>query len=140
MGRIQRRRAKRRRRKLIYRSFFIGVLFCLVILIGYQIKNHFMVTSMNNEEQYIEPGQKEETSSEAQVTEGKLEEVTPDEDTKPNPEEIKSEVVITSTGDSLLGSDEIFGYEGRIPDILAQNNYDLSYFYSNVSHIFKKMI
>lgn len=138
MGRIQKRRAKRRRRKLIYRSFLIGVLFCLVILIGYPIKNHFMETSMNKEEQYIEPAQKEETSNELQVTEEKSEEVTPGEDTKPKPEEIKSEVVITSTGDSLLGMDETFGYEGRIPDVLAQNNNDLRYFYSNVSHIFKE--
>ncbi|WP_017414065.1 CapA family protein [Clostridium tunisiense] len=140
MGRLQRRKA--RRKKLIYKYSLIVILICSAILIGYNMINHWGWSSMNKKEQYIEPVQKKETSNEEQVTENKPEE-TPVEgiisegEITPEPQDIKAEILITATGDSLLGMDETFGYQGRIPHVLAQNNNDLNYFYSNVSHIFK---
>jgi poly-gamma-glutamate synthesis protein (capsule biosynthesis protein) len=46
-------------------------------------------------------------------------------------------VVLTAVGDCTLGRDDKFSFEGSLPYVLKKNNYDYSYIFKNVSHIFK---
>jgi poly-gamma-glutamate capsule biosynthesis protein CapA/YwtB (metallophosphatase superfamily) len=46
-------------------------------------------------------------------------------------------VVISSAGDCTLGIDERFGTSGTLPAVLADNNDDYSYFFSNIVSIFQ---
>ncbi|MEG0772784.1 CapA family protein [Clostridium sp.] len=127
MGRIQRRRAKRK--KLIYKYSIIAGLVFLVMFAGYKIVNYTMDSKVDSKNNYTNiPGTVEEKPKEDIV---EVEPITPE------PEVKKAEIVITSTGDSLLGSDQTYGYNQSLPHVLEKNNNDLSYFYSNVSHIFK---
>jgi len=47
------------------------------------------------------------------------------------------EVILTAVGDCTLGRDDKFSFEGSLPYVLKKNNYDYSYIFKNVSHIFK---
>jgi hypothetical protein len=64
----------------------------------------------------------------------------PNDGTKPK-EEINipntQEVIISSSGDSTIGWDNKFSYQGSLDYVFKKNNNDYSYFYKNVAHIFK---
>jgi poly-gamma-glutamate capsule biosynthesis protein CapA/YwtB (metallophosphatase superfamily) len=124
MGDIKKRRLKKKKKMLLYRYILITVLLCLVFFASYKIKNHAIQTEANNKKEYTEASEEKSKENNTQVV-------------PPKPVETKAEVIITSTGDSTLGTDESFGYNQSLPQVLAKNNNDLSYFYSNVSHIFK---
>lgn len=47
-------------------------------------------------------------------------------------------IIITNVGDCTLGSDPTFGYPDTLPAVLKSHNNDYSYFFKNVSDIFKK--
>lgn len=60
------------------------------------------------------------------------------DDIKPK-EEIKNthEVIISSVGDCTIGWDDKFSYQGSLAQIFKNNNSNYSYFFKNVSDIFK---
>lgn len=62
-------------------------------------------------------------------------------DTPVQPEEpkkvTKASVLLSSVGDCTLGTDDKFEYSTSLPAVLKKHNSDLSYFFKNVSDIFK---
>ncbi|MCM0646983.1 CapA family protein [Clostridium swellfunianum] len=50
---------------------------------------------------------------------------------------VKKEVIVSSTGDSTLGWDEKFSFNGSLGHVFDKNNKDYSYFYKNVAPIFE---
>lgn len=52
-------------------------------------------------------------------------------------DKIKTSLLLSSVGDCTLGSDTKFDPYGTLPAIIQQKNNDYSYFFKNVSHIFK---
>lgn len=54
-----------------------------------------------------------------------------------NKEDTYSEVLINSVGDCTIGTDTKFAYSTSLPCMLEKNNNDFSYFFKNVSSIFK---
>lgn len=49
----------------------------------------------------------------------------------------QKEIIVTSVGDCTIGHDTSFSYSNSLPAVLHKNNDDLSYFFKNVSEIFK---
>ncbi|KOA19393.1 capsule biosynthesis protein CapA [Clostridium homopropionicum DSM 5847] len=47
-----------------------------------------------------------------------------------------TEILLSSTGDCTLGSDDKYSYEDSLPHVLKKNNNDYSYFFKNVYSIF----
>ncbi|WP_406769081.1 CapA family protein [Candidatus Clostridium stratigraminis] len=68
-------------------------------------------------------------------TSNKIEEAAPAAST---PAPVISEVTISSVGDCTIGSDSKFSYNGSFMQVFQNNNKDYSYFFKNVSDIFKK--
>lgn len=50
-------------------------------------------------------------------------------------EPIKKEITISAVGDCTLGRDDKYKYENSLPDVLKQNEYDYSYFFSGVKDV-----
>jgi poly-gamma-glutamate synthesis protein (capsule biosynthesis protein) len=49
----------------------------------------------------------------------------------------QKEIIVTSVGDCTIGHDTAFSYSNSLPAVLQKNNDDFSYFFKNVSDIFK---
>lgn len=60
-----------------------------------------------------------------------------DDDKKNTDELSQKEIIVTSVGDCTIGHDTSFSYTNSLPAILNKNNNDFSYFFKNVSDIFK---
>lgn len=50
---------------------------------------------------------------------------------------LEKEILVTSVGDCTIGHDTTFSYSNSLPAVLQKNNDDFSYFFKNVSDIFK---
>lgn len=53
-------------------------------------------------------------------------------------EPVQAEVLLSSAGDCTIGHDTNFAYANSLPAVLNQNGNDYSYFFKNVSGIFKE--
>lgn len=60
-----------------------------------------------------------------------------DDDKKNTDKLSQKEIIITSVGDCTIGHDTAFSYTNSLPAVLNKNNNDFSYFFKNVSDIFK---
>jgi poly-gamma-glutamate capsule biosynthesis protein CapA/YwtB (metallophosphatase superfamily) len=136
MRRIRKKKVKARR--YIFSSLLMALILLLGFMVSYKIQSYIASKSTKedstaaNTESNIKKPDKDNKSD----TENK-----PDMDNKPTsehkPETSSSEVIISSAGDSTIGHDDRSAFKNSLPDVLARNNNDLSYFFQNVKEIFK---
>ncbi len=124
-------RTKRKHKyKIKYKnSIFLTIALLFLFCISFYASYLFRVNKDNekvNEEKNI--------SVIAPTNENNKEESKPKEETPiPNTQE----VIISSSGDSTIGWDDKFSYQGSLAQVFNNNDNDFSYFYKNVAHIFK---
>lgn len=107
-------------KKIIFIVLPLISIFLLSLIIGY---------NYNYKKNIV----KQDTTINKNDTSNKIEETVPAAAVP-----VISEVTLSSVGDCTIGSDNKFSYDGSLMQVFKNNNNDYSYFFKNVSDIFKK--
>jgi hypothetical protein len=131
-NRMNKHKHKNKRKVYIFLTMFL--LYCSSFYVSYSITNHVYSFSPV-------PGKDIAVNAPVSSRQEDNKEKIPEKEASPR-EEVSipniQEVLITSTGDSTIGWDDQFSYQGSLAQVFKNNNNDYSYFYKNVVHIFKE--
>jgi hypothetical protein len=145
-SRKNRRRKKNKLIRLGLVSIFLIILLSSIIYTAYSMLNGKTNLVSDKAASVSNPAKDETSPTDVKVEnvqQEKKEEVPapPKVDLQPVigniKQEMQAEIVISSVGDNTLGNDDNFAVYGSLPEVLKRNNNDYSYFFKNVSHIFK---
>lgn len=135
MGARQTRKKRKLKIKNIKRFFLSSALSLLVLILLFAV----IYSKLGNKKVSKNTNGNKDISTENKDKTNKQQDSKKDKKTskEENKEDTYSEVLINSVGDCTIGTDTKFAYSTSLPCILKNNNNDFSYFFKNVSSIFK---
>ncbi|MFD3156023.1 CapA family protein [Haloimpatiens sp. FM7330] len=117
-----------------FKRFLFSTTVTLLIIFVFILFFHNITTK-------IQPKDKNTKNNVAMKTNKNISNTTNKSSSQTKPKAAKkdsyTEILLTSVGDCTLGTDTKFGYSNSLPCVLDRNNKDFSYFFKNVSSIFK---
>ncbi|MDP4142897.1 MAG: CapA family protein [Bacillota bacterium] len=126
------RRKRKKSFKIERLIIAIMLLACFILLVTWSM--HYTTTAKANK---IKSTVTKSNVKADKLQKNKKVEEIPKEEKSEVEEKTPTEIVISSVGDCTLGNDSKFAFKNSMPDVLAKNNKDYSYFFKNVADIFK---
>jgi poly-gamma-glutamate synthesis protein (capsule biosynthesis protein) len=130
-----RRRKKLKYKKIILISFIFSILCTTCYYRIYKINNHILVSDkiLENSEKDIE----NDPQNDEEPQEDTFENFSQNKLKSGRNRKGQTEIILSSAGDCTIGYDNNLAYANSLPHVLSKHRNDYSYFFKNVSEIFK---